>query len=255
MKNTAFIIRTNRRRGGYTTPGLLALAAVAAATLLACSNQPARPLHAMRSDGDFRYDVGDYAGAADHYQQYIDVKPSDPEIRYKLGRSYLEMGMYREARQNLQVAYDMVPDDERYIDSLAETLLKAGENEYLYAFLTKVVNERGRASDYLRLGEYGSKIGNPDDAVAALFTAAKLDGGINARYQVALARFYAEVGDSINEVQRLRMAYYLAPNNAEVLQRAAALGEIVGPTWALVPTERGLGQSPADTGEISGTAR
>lgn len=254
MKKTSTIDVAPTRCFGPAARVLLS-ATVAAVSALACSNQGNRPLHAMRADGDVRYDVGDFAGAADHYQQYIDIKPSDPEIRYKLGRSYLELGMFREARQNLQVAYDMSPDDERYIDSLAESLLKAGENEYLYAFLTKVVNERGRASDYLRLGEYGLKIGNPDDAVAALFTAAKLDGGFNAQYQIALARFYADVGDRVNEVQRLRMAYSLSPNNAYVLRRAAELGEIVGPTWALTPIERGLGQSPTDTGAPAGTAR
>ncbi len=214
-----------------------------------------RPLHAMRRDGDVRFDVGNYEGAANEYQQYIDVRPDDAEIRYKLGRSYLEMGRFREAKQNLQVAYDLKPDTEEYIDAYAESLMRAGENEQLSAFLIKVVNERGRASDYLRLGEYSLKIGTVDDSLAALLTAAKLDGGVTPRYQLALAHLYQHVGDRTREVERLRMTYYLVPNNQEVRARAAELGEIQGPTWGLRPIEQDLGPSAADSGQPAGTAK
>jgi tetratricopeptide (TPR) repeat protein len=230
-------------------------AACSLATLVACSGSGNRPLHAMRADGDRGFDVGNFAVAADHYQQYADVKPSDADIRYKLGRSYLELGKYAEARQNLQVAYDLKPDNEEYIDGYAESLMRSGEKEQLFAFLTKVVNERGVASDYLRQGEYGMQIGNADDAAAALLTAAKLDGGVNARFQIALAKFYQQVGDNQREIERLRMAYFLTPNNAHVRERAAALGQVLGPTFALTPLETQYGPSAADTGQPSGTKR
>ncbi|HLO40344.1 MAG TPA: tetratricopeptide repeat protein [Phycisphaerales bacterium] len=242
---------TTRRIRRLTT----LLAVVGLSTLAACSGSGNRPLHAMRADGDRGFDVGDYATAADHYQQYVDVKPSDADIRYKLGRSYLELGRYADARQNLQVAYDLKPDTEEYIDAYAESLMRSGEKEQLFAFLTKVVNERGKASDYLRQGEYGMQIGNADDAVAALLTAAKLDGGVNARFQIALAKFYQQVGDNAKETERLRMAYFLAPNNAHVRERAAALGQVLGPTFALRPLETQYGPSAADTGQPSGTKR
>lgn len=239
-----------------TLATLALLTAVAGGSLVGgCSSSGHRPLHAMEHDGDVRYDVHNYAEAADHYQQYVDVMPNNAEIRYKLGRCYLETGDYRQAKHNLQVAYDLKPDTEEYIDAYAEALMRAGENEQLAAFLTKVVNERGRASDYLRLGEYGRKIGNADDAASALITAAKLDGGVTPKYQLALAAFYKQVGDRAHEVERLRMAYYLVPNNEYVKTRGAELGEIMGPTWALRPLEQDLGQSAADTGAPAGTAK
>ncbi len=232
------------------------LTAVLALALAAgCNNGGTRPLHAMRSDGDVRFAVGNYAEAADHYQQYVDVRPNEADIRYKLGQCYMELGRYREAKQNLQVAYDLKPDTEEYIDAYAESLMRAGENEQLFAFLTKVVNERGLAGDYLRLGEYGTKIGNADDAAAALITAAKLDGGVHAQYQIALAKFYEKVGDRTHEVERLRMAYFLGPHNDHVLARAKALGEVVGPTWGVRPMETDMGPSAADSGFPSGKAR
>lgn len=237
---------------------ILTLASAGLSNLSGCKsgvNAGDRPLHAMRQDGDVRYDVGNYSEAATHYQQYVDAKPNDADIHYKLGRCYVEMGDYRRAKQHLQVAYDLAPDNEDYIDALADDMARAGENEQLSAFLIKVVNERGRASDYLRLGQYSMKIGTVDDAAAALLTAAKLDGGVNARYQFALARFYQHVGDQTHEVERLRMAYFLAPNNQEVRERARALGEIVGPTWALRPVEQEMGVSPTDTGQPAGTAK
>ena len=214
-----------------------------------------RPLHSMREEGDKRMSVGDYAAAAAEYQQYADVQPSNADIRYKLGYCYMQVGEYRQAKESLQVAYNLEPDNEKYIDAYAESLMRSGEHELLFAFLTKIVNERGKAADYLRMGEYAAKIGNPDDAVAALLTAAKLDGGIHAQYQLALARFYQQVGDRSHEIERLRMATYLAPNNAEVKARADALGEIMGPTWPMRPLEQGLGQSADDRGVPAGTAK
>lgn len=248
-------MKTFSGRVGAGVVWVITVAGVLGACVGGCESSGKRPLHSMQYDGDVRYEVKDYAGAADHYQQYVDVMPNVAEIRYKLGRCYLEMGDYRQAKQNLQVAYDLKPDTEEYIDAYAESLMRAGENEQLAAFLTKVVNERGRASDYLRMGEYGSKIGNADDAASALITAAKLDGGVTPRYQIALANFYQQVGDRTHEVERLRMAYYLAPHNAQVRERAAELGEIVGPTWALRPMEQELGQSAADSGAPAGTAK
>ncbi|MCK6477668.1 MAG: tetratricopeptide repeat protein [Phycisphaerales bacterium] len=214
-----------------------------------------RPLHAMRDAGDTFMSVGNYAQAADEYQQYADVQPSNADVRYKLGRCYMEIGRFREAKESLQVAYNLEPDNEAYIDAYAEALMRSGENELLFAFLTKVVNERGKATDYLRMGEYAAKIGNPDDAIAALLTAAKLDGGTNVRYQLALARFYKQVGDRSREVERLRMASYLAPNNQEIRLRAAELGEIIGPTWPLRPLEQELGPSADDRGIPAGRGR
>jgi tetratricopeptide (TPR) repeat protein len=201
------------------------------------SGRGTRPLHAMEKAGDLAFDAGNYADAAPHYQEYVDVAPNRARVRYKLGRSYAETGDFKRARENLQVAYDLAPSNEEYINALADSMYNAGEAELLSTFLTKLTNERGTAADYLRLGEYSQKIGNADEAVAALLTAARLDAGASVTPQLALARFYKAVGDRPREIERLRMVYFMTPNNQEMLERARALGEIVGPTWGLRPVE------------------
>ena len=111
------------------------------------------------------------------------------------------------------------------------------EKDALTALLSRNASERGRVSDYIRLGTYSAKMGNADEAQQALLTAAKIDGGKNIWPQRALADFYGSVGDIERQVKRLRMAYAIDPNNRETLDEIRRIGEIPGPTFALTPTE------------------
>lgn len=196
-----------------------------------------RPLWKVKSDGQFAMNEGDYVEAVGDFSEYCERKPGDNTVRLLLGEAYLKAGDPVKAREQLTTAYDTDPACEPCADALAKAYFDAKENERLTLFLRRLASERQRESDYLRLGIYASKLGNADEALQALNTAAAMDKGQTVAPQLALAEFYRSVGDTTNEVRRLRMAAYIAPGNAQMLARARELGEVVGPSFPLRPAE------------------
>lgn len=211
------------------------ITAVCGVMLAGCGGQ--RPLWKVRQDADVAFGAKQYDSALADYQKYVDIKPNDPEAQHALGRTYLALGRPKEAREHLQIAYDVVPNNDTYIESYAQSLYEAKEPESLMTFLNRVANERGSVEDYMRLGRYAGRIGHADEAVQALITAARLDRGQNLEPQLALADFYRSVNDHQNEVKRLRYCMYLAPGDEGVLKRVRDAGQIAGPSFMLRPEE------------------
>ncbi|MBS0195880.1 MAG: tetratricopeptide repeat protein [Planctomycetes bacterium] len=211
-------------------------AAFALCTVLAsCSSE--RPLHMVRSDGEFAAKTGDYPKAINDLGEYIRRKPEAHDVRYELAKAYIDAGQPRQAIEELTVCLDTKPLNDDYLDAMARALYDAGERDALTLRLRQNASERGRISDYIRLGKWSARLGNADEAKEALLTAAKLDGGNNLAPQLALADFYGGLNDRKNQVRRIRMAYFIAPMDAEVLKRIAEVGETPGPTFALKPEE------------------
>jgi len=115
--------------------------------------------------------------------------------------------------------------NDEYLDALSQAKYDANERDALTTLLRRNASERGRISDFTRLGQYSARLGNVDEAKESLLTAAKLDGGKSTGPQLALADFYASVGDKKTQTRRLRMAYFIAPANPEVVKKLMALGE------------------------------
>jgi tetratricopeptide (TPR) repeat protein len=200
-----------------------------------------RPLWKVKSDGEFAMNDANYQSAIADFSEYCDRKPGDNSVRLLLGEAYLKAGEPVKAREQLTTAYDTDPACEPCADGLAQAYYDAKEYERLTLFLRRLASERQRESDYLRLGIYSAKLGNADEALQALMTAATMDKGQTVEPQLALAEFYRTVKDKNGEVLRLRMAAYIAPGNVEIIVRAKELGEVVGPSFPLRPAER-----PAD---------
>jgi len=212
-------------------------AALAPILLVLVSCGTKRPLHIILSDGEFAYKTGQYDKAIADFGEYVERKPEAHEARYELALSYLGAGEPRKAVEELNICLDVKPLNDDYLNAYAKALYEAGERDALSAKLRQYASERGRVSDYIRLGEWSAKLGNADEAKEALLTAAKLDQGMHVAPQLALADFYASVGDRKSEVRRVRMAYFIDPASKAVLDRVAALGETPGPTFPLKPEE------------------
>lgn len=208
---------------------------LAAAILSACGTQ--RPLHILHSDGQFAYKTGNYQEAIADLSAYVVRKPEEHQVRYELALAYIGAGEPRKAVEELNICLDVKPLNDAYMDAYAQALYDAHEYDALTTRLRQNASERGRVSDYIRLGKWSAKLGNADEAKEALLTAAKLDQGMTVGPQLALADFYASVGDKKNEIRRVRMAYFISPTNHEVLDHVHALGELPGPTFPLKPEE------------------
>lgn len=213
--------------------------ALAAATLIigGCASTDQRPIWKIRQDADVAFEAKQYDTAKADYQTYVDRKPNDPTGQYALGQTYLALKDPKPAREHMQIAYDVVPNNDAYIEGYAQALYEAKEPEALLTFLNRVAAERGTVEDYMRLGRYAGKIGHADEALQALTTAARLDGGKSLEPQLALADFYRSVNDKANEVKRLRYCLYLAPGDEALLKRVRDAGQIPGPSFMLRPEE------------------
>src|SRR5439155_212444 len=80
----------------------------------------------MRASGDYRFNKGDYAGAADEYSEIVARYPGDWEAQYKLGLSQLELKNYSAGRRALEIAYTQRPRDPKVAQALAEAMFRQG---------------------------------------------------------------------------------------------------------------------------------
>lgn len=224
-----------RRTTVVTKFGLVVVATLAVAIAGAGCQ---RSTNAIKMSGERAFTEGDYALAAAEFEEYLDKVPGNPHVTSKLGESYLKLGRTAEARERLLVAYRMRPQDDEVFAALCEVLYADKKYEELNRVLRQRAIDRGRFQDYLLVAEYAERMGDRDEAQRALLTAAKVDRGMSVEPQVELAKLYLRAGDRARAVERLRMAYFIDPNNGEVLGLAAQAGEVVGPSWALVPAER-----------------
>ncbi|HYE01721.1 MAG TPA: tetratricopeptide repeat protein [Phycisphaerales bacterium] len=211
---------------------MLLLAAMTA--LAGCTG---RSTLAVQEDADRAFARGQYAQAAADYEEFTRRLPGDAGGRYRLGRTYLKLNRPLPAREQLYMAYSQNPDRDEYVEALADALYAAGQHEEMYRVLRQRALDRGRPEDYLRLAAFAQKVGDADEARQALLTAARLDKGRSAKVQLSLADFYTSIGDRQNAVQHLRYAAFLAPTDASVQDRARALGEVPGPSFAAPPPE------------------
>ena len=139
--------------------------------------------------------------------------------------------------EQLNICTDVSPLNDSYLDAQAQAMFESNEGEALQGLLARAASERGRVTDYLRQGHYAVLLGNLDEARQAFLTASKLDQGKSWQVQREIADFYAKVGDREKQVRRLRMAFYLNPENEALLAEIRRVGEVPGPTFGLLPEE------------------
>lgn len=213
-----------------------AYALAAALGLLAgCSGQ--RPLHMVKADAQRHAQYARYEQAQADYEYYLERRPDAVEVRAELARVYLALNQPGKAMQQMQIATDVMPLNDEFLDLQAEAIYQAGDRDALISTLSRLASERQRPIDYLRLGTYQARLGNADEAEHALLLAARMDGGRSLRYQKALADFYGELGDSQRQLGRLRNCLYLAPEDAVLHAEIRGLGEVPGPAFARPPVE------------------
>ncbi len=203
--------------------------------LAGCATQ--RPLDRLHADASNAAKFGHAEVAREDYEEYVTRKPDDPEKRFEYAEVLMKLGDYRGAMEQLNIACDVMPTNDKYLDAYAEAMFAANERDALTTTLTRATLERGRVADYTRLGEYAVRLGNLDEAQQAFRTAAKLDQGRTVGPQLRLSDFYGSIGDRTRQVRRLRMAFAIEPANPDVLQKARDLGEVIGPSFALMPEE------------------
>ena len=218
---------------------------LAAMTLGGCKME--RSLLAVRQSGDAHFSRAEYNQAQADYEEYLDRSPARPEVHYMLGRTYLALGRTGQAREQLLLAYRLRPEDDEIFPYICEGLYADKQYEELNRLLRQRTIDRGRMQDWVLFAEYAQKQGDMDEAQHALLTAARVDNGQSVQPQLGLAKIYMAAGDKTRAIERLRMAYFVQPQNGEIAQLATSLGEIVGPSFGIPPAEMPFTPLPSTT--------
>ncbi len=212
----------------------IALLLLFAVLLAGCDSQ--RPLESIRTRGDLCFDRGDFQGATREYSEIVARYPGDWEAQYMLGRCELKLKHPNEARSALEVAHSRRPNNSDVVDALAEAMFQQGDKARLFEFLKERADSQKTVRAWLRLGRYAAELGDPDSAAAAFDTAIRIDDGKSTGPYLEAAAFCQQIGDVEAALKRLRQAYSIDPEDAQVAQRIRELGEVPGPSIALPPT-------------------
>jgi len=216
----------------------LALGVVVGMTLGGCETKPGElitqsyELGDLRARGNEAFATGDYTGAASLYGAYVARRPQEAAVQYQLGRTFMAMGKPAEAREHLQVAYDLEPGNQDFIDALARSILLSGSRAEVMQFLEDSAEGNMTAAGFMTLGYYAREAGFIDEAEQAYQKAVELEGATSPEPHREMARFYRSIGDSRSELDQLRMAYMVDPSDDETITRLRDLGEVPGPTYA-----------------------
>ena len=143
-----------------------------------------------------------------------------------------------EAREQLEKAYTLLPNDDEVITTLAEAMAQSRSIEEAARLLRTIAQDRKRPADYLRLGQFLQRANDADAAEEALLAAARGDRGQSVEMQMALVQLYRSIGSDEKALARLRMAYYLDPIDPRIQELIRGYGEVPGPTFAQVPSEQ-----------------
>lgn len=206
------------------------------AALSGCEAGPS--LQAMRMQGDRALEQRDYALAADWYEQYVERRPIEAEVRYRLGTAYLGLKRPIKAREEFLQGLEMDNEVDRYIEGIATALVETGQRDQLFSVLRRHATSTRQPKDYILFGKFAAAVGDPDTAEVAFLEAASLDQGMTIEPQLALAEFYGTLGDKKQEIERLRMVLFFDLSNEAANARLRELGEVPGPSIVLLPAER-----------------
>lgn len=218
---------------------VLSLALTAMPMLAGC--QSSRPTERVIARGEVLEEEGNLDAAIAEYRGVIDERPGSRAGRFALGRALVKVGEPLEAREHLEFAHALKPTDDAVTEWLLRSMVESGDSEAaIMLSRSRVDDDPSNVERWLQHGDVLQGSGDDDLAEQTYLTASRASGGESIDAHLALASFYERLGDRPQAVQRLRMAYWLDRDSAEVRERLEALGEVVGPTLALRPAEMGV---------------
>ncbi len=212
---------------------------VVSLSLMGCQAGGQRAVHMVQKSGDDAYKIGQYEKAATEYREVLERQPGYWWTRMDLARAYLDGGNAAAAREQMEIVYTIKPNEHGVLDLLAETMIESADVEAMAGELRRQAEERQTVSDWLRFGAFMHKANDNDESEQAFLTAARIDKGMTLGPQMALANLYRDLGDQAAALDRYRMALYIKPNDKKIQEQIRNFGEVPGPSYALVPAERG----------------
>ena len=198
--------------------GALLVCLCASLALAACQSAP-RPTEAIRRSGDREFQRGNYAAAAEEYREIADRTPGDWRAQYRLGLSLLEIDRPADARDALEIANNLKPNDPDIRSALARAMHEQGATNELFAFLRQRADETRATGDYMEMARYAMLEGDYDLAEVALRTAIEVDQGQSVEPYLGMAALDKQLGRDGSALANLRRAQQINPDDRRVIER------------------------------------
>lgn len=208
----------------FASTGTWAVLLLAVIVFAGGCTQQRRPAEVVRTSGDQKYRVGDYAGARDEYAEIVSQYPGDWQAQYKMGLCMIQTGQYARARQALETAYTLKPNQE-VANGLAQAMFMQKDESQLFAFLRQRATETRSTAAYIELGKYSMDLNDPDSAKVAFDTAIEVDQGKTTEPYLEAAKLEERLGHLDVAINRLRQAYGINPYDTRVIEMLRRLGE------------------------------
>ena len=224
-------------RTGRRSPLCLAVAASAAVSLVLLTGCRT-PNSMLRQRGFVALQQDNPVAAYEQFAKAVAQDPTDWKAQYHLGKLLLERDQAVDAQLALEQARALRPDDPetpRIIDALAEAHYQQQRYESLHGLLAEATETFGQSHDYLRQGEYLTRIGEIDGAKLAYLKAVEFADPADVKPHVQLALFYEQIGNRDMALDVWQKAYPMAPGNAEVVAKLRQYGVVPGPTVGAPP--------------------
>ena len=224
-------------RTGRRSPLCLALVASAAVSLVLLTGCRA-PNSMLRQRGFVALQQDNAVAAYEHFARAVQQDPTDWKAQYHMGKLLLQRDQAVEAQLALEQARSLRPADPetpRIIDALAEALYQQQRYESLHGLLAEATETFGASHDYLRQGEYLTRIGEIDGAKLAYLKAVEFADAADIKPHLQLARFYEQIGDRGTALDVWQKVYHMAPGNAAAVAKLHQYGVVPGPTVGAPP--------------------
>lgn len=182
--------------------------------------------------GKFYYRHGRYNEALEQFKQVIKCTPNNYRGYCNLGAIYYMLGQLSDARQMFETSIEIQPNYYAY-SNLGVLYYKGGDFDAAVKMYEKVLIMNN--NDYLMWahlavaqhfipGKMKESLENYKKAI--LMAKGQLQINPNDPIVIAdLASFYSDLGDTLQAITLLNKALKIAPENSEVMYRAATINE------------------------------
>jgi len=174
-----------------------------------------------------------YADAERLYGELVQRYPQDWRVQYGFGASAMHTGNLSEARQALEIAHTLRPENRDIAVDLAEVMFLQDDRNGLFLFLRDRAESRSDSRDWLLLAEYSLMTEDPDSARECIEQAMVVDDASSVDTWLEAATLSERMGDLDSAMLYLRTAYTIDPTNPVVQDRLRAHGLVPGPTLAM----------------------
>ena len=180
--------------------------------------------------GDYAMWQGRWSDATNDYKAAAEMHPGDWRAQYGYGQCLLKIDEPQRASHVLTIAESLQPSNTAIADLLAEALLRSGNNDQLYFFLSNRAQKYQTVHAWIRMADYTMELDDPDSATNAINTAIAISNGDDATPYMVAASIAERLGDDALAITRWQEAWHIEPHNEYIETALRSHGEVPGPT-------------------------